>query len=50
LTTVKKTASELVPRTLKSFPTCGLSPQLLCMMRSMVAMAPAGLVAPSTNP
>lgn len=34
LITVKKAASEFVPRTLKTFPTCGFSPQLLCTVRS----------------
>jgi hypothetical protein len=50
LTTVKKTASEFVPLTLNTFPTCGFSPQLLCTMRSTELIAAAELVAPATIP
>ena len=50
LTTVKKTASEFVPLTLNTFPTCGFSPQLLCTVRSTELIAAAELVAPATIP
>ena len=50
LTTVKKTASEFVPRSLKTWPTCGLSPQLLCKRRSTLLMACASVLAPSIGP
>jgi hypothetical protein len=50
LSTVKKTASEFEPRTLKTLPIWGRSPQLFCTERSTFAMAAAFVFAPSTTP
>ena len=47
---VKNTASESVPRTLKTRPTTGRSPYLLCNCLRMNPMAVGGVFAPSTVP
>src|ERR1700733_2077173 len=49
-TRVKNTASEFVPRTLNTLPTCGRSPYWLCSERKIDPIASAGEFAPSTAP